>query len=292
MRIRRPSLAALWSVVAAAVLFSGCIRTIAVATMGGLIDDGFEGFTSESDLEFAGQALPGNLKLLDVMLQNEPDNTRLLRLASEGYASYALGYLEGIDNTRARSFYIRSRDYGLRILRQDAAMARALDGSIDDLQAELATRGKDDVPGVFWTAFGWGSAIQLSLDDPTLLADLPRAQVMMEFVVRADSAYYYGGAHLFLGALDGLRPRMLGGNPDRSRAHFEAALRINHGNFLMTYVYFARSYAVQTQDEALFEELLLRVKNAAVTEPPGVRLANAIAKKKAEALLALKSELF
>jgi hypothetical protein len=145
---------------------------------------------------------------------------------------------------------------------------------------------------VFWTAFGWGSAIQLSLDDPGLLADLPRAEAMMEFVARVDSGFYFGGAHLFLGALDGLRPRMLGGNPERSRAHFEAALRINHGNFLMTYVYYARSYAVQTQDEALFEELLMHVKNAAITEPQGVRLANAIAKKKAEALLAQKSELF
>jgi hypothetical protein len=292
MNIPRPSCVAAWVAAGAMMLFSGCIRTIAVSTMGGIIDEGFEGFTSETDLEFAGQALPGNLKLLDVMLQNEPENSRLLRLASEGYASYALGYLEGTDNVRARNFYLRSRDYGLRILRQDAAMAKALEGSPDELKTELAKRGKEDVPGVFWTAFGWGSAIQLSLDDPALLADLPRAEAMMEYVVRADSTYYYGGAHLFLGALDGLRPRMLGGNPDRSRAHFEAALRINHGSFLMTYVYFARSYAVQTQDEALFEELLLRVRDAAISEPQGVRLANAIAKKKAEALLARKSELF
>jgi hypothetical protein len=274
------------------MLFTGCIRTIAVNTMGGLISDGFEGFTSETDMEFAGQALPGNLKLIDVMLQTEPENRTLLRLASEGYASYALGYLEGVDNTRARNFYLRAKDYGVRIVRQDAALALALDGTVEDLRAELAKRGKDDVPGLFWTAFGWGSAIQLSLDDPTLLADLPRAEAIMEFVTRADSGYYYGGAHLFLGALDGMRPRILGGNPDRSRAHFETALRLNHGAFLMTYVYYARSFAVQVQDEALFEELLLHVKNAVIEEPQGVRLANAIAKKKAESLLAKKSDLF
>jgi hypothetical protein len=280
------------SVIAGAMLFAGCIRTIAVDTMGGLISDGFEGFTSETDMEFAGQALPGNLKLIDVMLQTEPENTTLLRLASEGYASYALGYLEGADNVRARNFYLRAKDYGMRIVRQDAALARALDGSIEDFRVELAKRGKDDVPGLFWTAFGWGSAIQLSLDDPALLADLPRAEAIMEFVARADSGYYYGGAHLFLGALDGMRPRMLGGNPDRSRSHFEAALRLNHGDFLMTYVYYARTYAVQVQDEALFEELLLHVKNAGIADRQGVRLANAIARKKAEELLAKKSELF
>jgi hypothetical protein len=276
----------------AGFFFAGCVQSIAVSTVGGIIDDGFEGFTSEPDMQFAGEALPANLKLLDVLLKNDTSNVRLLRVLSEGYASYSLGYLEDIDNARARAFYLRSRDYGLRILRQDAALARALAGSIDDLKTELAKRGPSDVPAVFWTAFGWGSAIQLSLDDPALLVDLPRTEAMMEFVARADSGYYFGGAHLFLGTLAGLRPRLLGGNPDQSRAHFEAALRINHGKFLMTYVYYARSYAVQTQNEPLFEELLNHVKNAEITEPPSVRLANAIARKKAEALLARKSDFF
>ena len=72
---------------------------------------------------------------------------------------------------------------------------------IEDLKAELAKRDKDDVPGIFWTAFGWGSYIQLSLTEPSALADLPRTEAMMDFVARVDSGFYYGGAHLFLGTL-------------------------------------------------------------------------------------------
>jgi hypothetical protein len=277
----------------AALLFSsGCIRTIAVSTVGGIVDEGFDAFTSEDDLAFAEQALPGNLKLLDVLIKNSPDDIRLLRLASEGYASYALAFLEGKDDARARAFYLRARDYGQRILRQDARMARALDGSIDGLRAELARRDIDDVPGVFWTAFGWGGYIQLSLTDPSALADLPRAEAMMDFVARTDSAYYYAGAHLFLGTLYGSRPRMLGGDPAISRAHFEAALRINGGTFLLTYLYYARSYAVQTQNEALFEELLLKVRTTPLDVLPAFRLGNAVAKQKAEFLLARKADLF
>jgi len=277
---------------AALVAFSGCIRTLAVSTVGGIADDGFDAFTSESDLEFAGQALPGNLKLLEVMLKSDPDNERLLRLLSQGYASYALAFLEGKDDARAKDFYVRSRDFGYRIMRQDAALSKALDGTPDDLKAELAKRGKDDASGVFWSAFGLGSYIQLSLQDPTALADLPKAEVMMEYVARVDSSYYYGGAHLFLGTLAGIRPRMLGGNPEKSKAHFETAIRISGGKFLMTYVYYASSYAVQTQNEALFTELLTKVRNASIDILPEFRLANAIAKKKAEALLARKSDLF
>ena len=60
----------------------------------------------------------------------------------------------------------------------------------------------------------------------------------------------------------------------------------------MTYVYYARSYAVQTQNEALFEELLTKVQNTSLDILPEFRLANAIAKQKAELLLARKAELF
>ena len=85
---------------------------------------------------------------------------------------------------------------------------------------------------------------------------------------------------------------MLGGNPDISRAHFEKALRITHGKFLMVYVYYARSYAVQTQNQALFEELLNTVMTTPIDVLPEFRLGNAIAKEKAKLLLAKKDDLF
>jgi len=263
-----------------------------VSTVGNIANDGFSAITEEGDLNFAEKALPGNIKLLEVMLKNDPENKHLLTLVSQGYSSYALAFLEDSIQDRARDFYKRGRDYGLRMLRQDAEVARALDGTIDDLRGVLAKRDKDLVPAAFWTAFGWGSYIYLSLDNMDAIGDLPRAEALMEFVAKHDSTYYYGGAHVFLGTLYGSRPRMLGGNPELSKAHFETALRLNGGKFLMTYVYYARSYAVQTQDEALFAELLAKVGSASLDILPEFRLANAIAKQKAKLLLSRQSDLF
>jgi hypothetical protein len=273
-------------------LFAGCIQTLAVSTVGNIAYDGFSAITEEGDLQFAEKALPGNIKLLEVMLKSDPENKHLLTLISQGYSSYALAYLEDSLQDRARDFYMRGRDYGLRMLRQDAEVARALDGTIDDLKVILAKKDKDLVPAAFWTAFGWGSYIYLSLDNMDAIGDLPRAEALMEFVAKHDSTYYYGGAHVFLGTLFGARPRMLGGNPERSKAHFETALRLNGGKFLMTYVYYARSYAVQTQDEALFSELLAKVDSASLDILPAFRLANAIAKQKARLLISRRSDLF
>jgi len=274
------------------VLFTGCLQTIAVSTVGGMVDEGFTALTEERDLDFAEKALPGNIKLLEVMLKNKPDDVRLLTLTSQGYSSYALGFLEDSLQDRARDFYLRGRDFGMRILRQDKDLAKALDGSVDDLKAALRTYDKDMVPAAFWTAFGWGSYIYLSLGNPDAIADLPRAEALMDFVVKHDSSFYYGGAHVFLGTLYGSRPKMLGGNIDLAKDHFARALRINGGKFLMTYVYQARSVAVQTLDEALFDECLQKVESASLEILPEFRLANAIAKKKAQLLMSRRSELF
>ena len=274
------------------IFFTGCIQTIAVSTVGGMVDDGFSALTEEKDLDFAEKALPGNIKLLEVMLKNKPEDVRLLTLTSQGYSSYALAFLEDSLQDRARDFYLRGRDFGMRVLRQDKDLARALDGSVDDLKATLNKYDKDQVPAVFWTAFGWGSYIYLSLGNPDAIADLPRAEALMEFVVKNDSSFYYGGAHVFLGTLYGSRPKMLGGNIDLAKDHFAKALRINGGKFLMTYVYQARSVAVQTLDEALFDECLQKVESASLEILPEFRLANAIAKKKAQLLMSRRAELF
>ncbi len=282
----------LFVILSFAFLSSGCVQQIAISTVGGIVNDGFGAFTEEQDLDLAEKALPGNLKLLEVMLKSDPENEEILLLLSQGYSSYALGFVEDTDPERARILYQRGVEYAMRILRQNETWQRAFDGSLDALGGEIAKLERSDVPAVFWAAFGLGSYIQLSLTDPEAIAGLPKAEAMMRFVAANDSTFYYGGAHVFLGTLYGSRPKMLGGNPDLSRQHFETALRINNGKFLMTQVYFARSYAVQTMNEALFEELLAQVHDASLEILPEFRLANAIAKRKTELLLTRKSELF
>ena len=145
---------------------------------------------------------------------------------------------------------------------------------------------------MFWTAIGWGSYIGWSLSEPSALADLPKVEAMMDFVLDKDSAYFYGGAHFFLGTLYGSRSKTLGGDPDASQQHFERCLKINGGRFLMTYVYYARSYAVQTQNPELFERCITTVDSASINILPQARLSNAIAKKKAQLLRSRMKELF
>lgn len=275
-------------------LFSfGCVQQFAIRTVAGIVDEyGFSTLNEESDLQLAEQSIASNLKLLEILYKGDPNNDNLKSVLCMGYTAYALGFAEDDSVDRARMLYERGKKYGLKILRENSTFDKALNGDVESFRVALQTFSRDDIPAIFWTAMGWGSYINLSLADPEALADIPKVEVMMKFVEDKDSTYYYGGAHLFLGTLYGSRPAILGGNLEKSRRHFEECLKVNNGNFLLTYVYYARSYAVQAQDRQLFEELLNKVDSVSVEVLPEARLPNAIAKKKATILRSKINELF
>jgi hypothetical protein len=274
------------------LLCSGCIQSIALRSTGAIVDYGLEAINEESDLQLAEQSIASDLKLLDGLLKGEPENKRLLLMAARGYGSYALGFAEDYSPERARMFYLRARDYGLKVLTQRESFEKAWDKDVKAFQLALAEFSCDDVPAVFWTANGWGNYIRLNLTDPEAIADIPKVESLLEFVLEKDETYFYGSAHLALGILSGSRPRILGGNPEGARRHFERCLEISKGKFLMANVYYAMTYAVQTQNRELFSTLLRNVNEASLDILPEQRLANAIAKKKAEKLLTRISDLF
>ncbi len=276
----------------AALVLQGCVQTIAIRSMSGIMDNGFRAYFRESDLDFAREGLAGNLKLLEALVDGDPENEHLLLLASQGYSSYALAFAEDDSVERARIFYARGRDYGLRILMQNASIREALGKDTRSFESALASLTRDDVPAVFWTAFAWGGYINITRTDLEAMADLSKVLAMMNFVLREDPGYYFGGAHLFLGAIEGSVPPALGGKPEAAKAHFEKALQLNGGKFLMTHVYYAKTYAVQMLDQELFEKLLKNVEDASIDILPEARLPNAVAKKKAALLRRLATDLF
>jgi len=284
--------ATLITAILALFLFQGCFQQIAVGSLTGIMEDGFVVLNEESDLPLAESSITSNLKLLESVLRGDPGNEKLLLMACKGYASYAMAFVEDQDPVRAREFYLRGKEYGLRLFPAGSALGNALRSDPRELAGALSRASESDVPGVFWTALAWGGAISLDLTDPDGLANLPRVQAMMEWVCVKDPAYFYGGPDFFLGTLAGSRPAILGGDSAASREHFERSLGLNGGRFLLTYVYYARSYAVQVQDSALFGRLLSAVDTASIDILPEARLSNVVAKKKAALLRGRINELF
>jgi len=258
-----------------AVMASGCsIRTIAVRTTADLVSRGIPAFYEESDPQLGAESMPGQLKLLEVLLRSDPNNPLLLAALTEAYAGYAFLFIEDKNPDRAAHLYKRAADYGLRLLKPKKEFDIWLDQT-----------GQGDVAGLYWTASALAGWANLDLSNPDALAKIPMAEKMMTRVLVLDASFQYGGADTFFGVLNSARPVIAGGNPKKGQEHFRRALSYSNGKFLPTKLLYMKYYAVTVMDEDLFRKLHDEIVNADPNELKEMRLANEVAKLKAKRLM-------
>lgn len=256
-----------------------------------LITHGVAAMNRETDLELARASLPANLKMIEALLLADPGNAAYRIQAAMGFHGYALGFVEGTEPERAAALYRRARDHALAAL--DAGVAQGLlAGDPATLEQALAGLGGDAVPALFWTASAWAKWIELQLDDPVRLDELPRVEALMRRVLALDEAYYHGGAHLFFGVYYGARAPMFGGDFDRAARHFDRAAALGKDRMLWVEVYRAQYLFRQMADREAFHATLSRVLEAPAGADPDLNLANALAKRQAAVLLAQERDLF
>jgi len=260
--------------------------------MGSIIDNGLVAFNEESDITIAHEALASNLKLIEALIKSDPENEKLLTFAAQGYSAYALAFCEDDSVERARVFYLRARDYGIKALSKNKAFKESLDKDVNTFKQAIWTFKKKDVPAIFWTALSWGSYINISRSDISALADISKVQALMEFVIEKEPSYYYGGAYLLLGTIEATIPKALGGDPEKAKSYFEKCFEISNNKFLLAKFYYAQTYAVTMQDRELFENVLNEIENAPVDLLPEARLVNAISKQKGRKLYKQIDDLF
>lgn len=269
---------------------SGCtLKQIAVRATAEVVQDAFAAFNEENDLILAESAAASNLKLLEGLLKSDPNHRGLLLLAARGFGGYALAFAEAGDRKRAGKLYLRGRDYGLRLLRLQGFNPPRRLAAFERAVRQL---GRKDIPALFWTAYNWAGWISLNQSTPRALADLPRVAAMMERVLAVEESYFYGGAHVFLGSYLGGRPKIAGGDVVAAQRHFDRAVEISGGKFLMNWVFYARYYAVPAQNRTEYERLLRKVTDAPAGILPAETLANTVARKRARLMLEDADELF
>jgi hypothetical protein len=250
----------------------------------------------EADLEFARHAFPASLKTLETFLVASPENRSLLLLLARGYNAYAFGIVEAdleratLDGTdeavddltrRAKIHYLRAREYGFRWLDRPELEEAARKGELETLDAELARLEPEHAPGLFWTVYGWASAVNLAKDDSSMMAGLPAIERLMIRAYELDPHYNAGAPYAMLGVYHSSKPPALGGDPKTAKGYFDEGMA-EHGeeNLLLPYLY-ARFYAPMVQDRKLFDAMIAKVASADVTAHPDLRLTNEIARDRA-----------
>ncbi len=256
----------------------------------------FQNFASsifeECDIELAKASIPANLKLMEGLLRNDPNNQRLLQALSMGFAGYALLFVEEKEPERASELYRRGRHYGVSALGTKGRALRDMAARPDESQLALSTIDQDDFEAFFWATISLMGWINLNLDKPAALGRLAFAEQCLRRLVEIRPDYWHGLPHVLMGISLSARPSLLGGKTDEARSHFEEALKLGNRKFFLAQYYFARYYAVQVQDRALFSGLLQEITGGNPDALKEFCLINRMTQQKAADLQKKADELF
>lgn len=281
------------TVFTAVSILSGCVpRTLTVRATAKVLDHGVAAVYEETDPVFAKDSMPGQLKLMEVLLRSDPRNSRLLKSLAEGYFGYAFLFLQEDEPDRAAALYRRSAAYALRLLGRDSKWTGLSDMPREKMAAALKTASRGDVPGLYWTANAWAGWANLEKSDTSALAVVPKAVRIMKRVLELDPDFQFGGPDLFFGIYYASRPRMAGGDPEKGKAHFESALNRTKRRFLMAHLLYAEYYTVAVLKEEQFKSLIAEIRDAPGDLLPEAALINAVTKLKSEKLLERFDDLF
>ena len=280
-----------WFTALVCLLLQGCMQ-VALRASPSLFPNVAATIFEECDPELAKASIPSNLKLMEGLLKNDPENKKILTTLSMGFAGYSLLFIEPEDPERASAFYLRALEYGVRALGDRGTPLRQRDGALEPVKRALKNMDQSDLEALFWTTLAWNAWINLNLDKPSALAQLGAAEACLKRVLELDERFFFSSPHILMGASLAARPPLLGGSPEKARTHFEQALQENHRKFYLAQIYYAKYYAVRVQDKGLFERTLAEVIRGNPGELKEVCLINRVMQSRAQELAKKAEDLF
>lgn len=260
-------------------LSSSCstMRKVGLGVVSPMFSDASKGFEKEGNWQAFKDGIPGNLKLLDGLLEVRSDDVSLLSAAIKGNAGYAFSiyetlYLdhklaeedESIYKDQAISYYAKALSYGFHFLKlndisfYDLQKANRDPDGIKKILSRIPTN-LESIEALAYTAQAMGSLINLQRDKMTLIAQLPIVKGMFDWVCLKDPNVGHGVCDIFMASYMTSRPKMLGGDPEKGKKLFEKAIKERPHNWLIRVTYLEH-YIIPMSDEDLYKEQKIQLK--------------------------------
>lgn len=235
-------------------------------------------------------ALPAYLLLLEARVQSNPEDAGLRLTTARLTGTYATLFGNGEGSARRLTTRALSHARAGACLRSQS-LCKLHEMPFERFERRIGKIDPDRVHVAYLLATTWVGWIDTHADEYAALADLPRAQALLEWVVETEPGYDDGAAWLYLAVLHSQRPPAAGGRPDLAREYFERARDASRGRNLLVDVMLADHYARLLFDRELFVSTLEGVLESDV-EAADYRLVNAVARKRARELLDQTARIF
>ncbi len=249
------------------------------------------GVLNSNDLKTVEAGLPAYLLILDGLLENYPESENLLQTASSLNGAYASVFVT--DEDQRKILVNKSLAYAQKSLclhKEKTCGFSTL--TFDEFEPIVKSMSKPkDIAPLYTLGSAWVSYIQENSDDWNAIADLAKAQLVIEQVVSLNESYENGQALLYLAVLNSLVPPSLGGQPEVAKMHFDKAVEIAGDSNLAIKVMYAQFYARLMFEQELHDKLLNEVLESD-PEIHGLTLQNVYAQNLAVELLAESPDYF
>jgi len=270
-------------------LLAGCASVVSGITSG-LAEDLTSAVLNSEDPQLVRDGAPAYLILMDSFLSGSPEDPDLLVQAATLNTAYASAFVT--DPERAKLFAKKALSFSSQavcILDSSACDLRAQ--PFEQYSAWVDGLRKKDLETSYNLVISWSSWIQANTDDWNAIADLARVKTLTKKLIELDEGYDNGGPHLMMGVFETLLAPAQGGRPEVGREHFERAIELSEGRYLLVKVMFARLYARLVFDREIHDQLLNEVV-AADPVATDLTLVNIIAQSQAQGLLDTADEYF
>ncbi len=254
----------------------------------------------QSDLELARAALPGGILQMEAFALAYPAHRGFKLLHAEALCQYGVGFVfDDWEDAQLRGRTEEAAAIAARVARLTATCVDANLALAPPAWREARTKGsaawratidtaaRDHLAQLLWIATS--DAIVLALDPMRNLGKLDSITAALKRCIELAPGFHDSDAELLLGTLEAGASRFLGG-PDGSARFAMARTQLGEGALLVEVMY-ARGALVAKQDRARFEETLRQVLAADLTRWPERRLANELARQKAQRYLAAIDQL-
>jgi len=245
---------------------------------------------NQDDPELVRAGMPSYILLMDSFLQNEENDPALLASAATLYASY--GSVFAAEPERARRLTRRGREYAAQALCQTVAEScRWSDLPYDEFVVSLARVEPRQADLLYTYGFAFLAYIRAHSDDWNALAELPRAEAVMQHYIKISGEMTEASAHNYIGILMTIRPPSFGGKQDEARVHFNTAIALSDGKDLGPKVEMLKGIARMLYDRELNDQLCAEILSAS-PYADGYTLTNVMAQEEAAALCAEADDYF
>jgi len=292
------------AVLLASTLVGACSpRRLGISRMADALSSTASSYSRDDDPEFVRLAAPSTLKMVEMLLDEEPTHEGLLLTACSGFTQYAYGFLqveaERIEQpggatarelrARAARMYDRASAYCLRVLdERHAGFGAALKA---DAGRAVASTDARDVPVLFWTGASMAGSLRLAENQLVRIGELASVRAVLGRALQLDEGWQRGTIHEAMIAVEGL-PALFGGSAARARQHFDRAVTLSSGQSAFAYVTMATNVSLPAKNRGEFEELLKKALAVDLSREPSFRLSNVIAQARARVLLSQIDRLF